>query len=306
MDYSQLQGANLTRGWFSTYCNPIGEDGLSRFDRQMQESQKKADKEFEEMIERAIEDMPLLGINVPGFPGEETILEAQKRRAAERHQQHQQQKQGQRAKKAVAIDDRKKGDIPRGSQLRRGPPSSASSQAAALLSKQPYDSSSIKARPVLPTSTTIKVPKPKATSRLPSALRAPASKEINAPQPTNPSPMRHAAAAAASRSTLGYAKGRAVSDSLSANSRGRMPTKHRPGASSSSSVAAATQSGRISTDRQRSLMFDNNDHLDSEEDDDDEEDGLLNLKTMGLGMDVLDRDLDAEEDFELPLPVSMT
>ncbi|KAH0548128.1 hypothetical protein GP486_008144, partial [Trichoglossum hirsutum] len=80
MNYSQLQGQNLTRGWFQHYYNPIDDDGVSLAERQWEEQQKKADRQIDEMMEKAIEEMSLVGYNVPEFPGDETFVSARMKR----------------------------------------------------------------------------------------------------------------------------------------------------------------------------------------------------------------------------------
>ena len=83
MDYSQLQGQNLTRGWYQHYCYPIDDDGVSLAERQWEEQQKKVDRQVDELMERIIEEMPLIGYNVPEFPGDETFVSARMKREVE-------------------------------------------------------------------------------------------------------------------------------------------------------------------------------------------------------------------------------
>ncbi|KAI9785246.1 MAG: hypothetical protein M1816_000494 [Peltula sp. TS41687] len=208
MEYRQFQGRNLTRGWFDTYCNPVGEDGLTRFERQLEESHKKADEESRESIKKLLDDMPLLGINVPEYPGDETIEgAAQRRREAEKqqqlHQEQQQQKQQQKKTKALPVTAAAKLN-PTTAVKRHPPPSTLTSkQAASLLSTRPQPASASASRPAAAVS------KPKPTSLLnrvnPKAK--PATKPTSTIHPT--------AAKASSTTTLGYTKGRRVSHELS-------------------------------------------------------------------------------------------
>lgn len=57
MKYPMLEGANFTRGIYSTYFNPVGDDGLTRSEREDLEQKAKEDKKNEEIMQKAIDDM---------------------------------------------------------------------------------------------------------------------------------------------------------------------------------------------------------------------------------------------------------
>lgn len=52
-----LEGVNFTRGIYSTYFNPVGDDGLTRSEREDLEQKAKEDKKNEEIMQKAIDDM---------------------------------------------------------------------------------------------------------------------------------------------------------------------------------------------------------------------------------------------------------
>ena len=279
---------------------------------------------------KALNDMPLLGYNVPEFSGDETILGEQKRREAERKQQKE---------KTVNVD----------TTGHQGPSTALAAQAAALLSgrSEPATKTVATGRPLSTSSSSTAVSKkstktPTSKSRLPfSVMRA----QPKAPlPPTNPSPMRHTAAVAASKSTMGYSKGRAVSNTLAANAR-RLPstttsstrtvsTSVKPGGAgirnnkasssvqqqrNSRSVAAtsesrhgAAKSTHEDVEYRYSRIF--CPHLyESEDEDEDEKSSkvaMVRQRTTGLTLDHLkliddhggDHDDEAAQDFELSLP----
>lgn len=183
-DFPQFKGQNLTRGWELLHDdNPVGEDGLTRKERQWREEQAAHEKRVDDMIQKQFENMELRGINVRETPDEPCADEIrQKKLAAER------QSQDKLAKAKTGS---------------RGVSTIKSRNAAAALSQQP-------------TST---LPRPRTntaqTSR-PLSSRLTAKKPT--PPPSNQSAMRHTAATANSRSTLGYTKGRNASSTLSGKS----------------------------------------------------------------------------------------
>lgn len=167
-DFPQFKGANMTRGAFSIYHNPVEDDGQTRGERELDESlareRKKANEEFDKlfadiMAKEDAEARRYLGIESP--------------------------------KKPAPKEQLPKKQIPAPSTMK-------ARAAAAALSPAP------RSRPISAI--------PTAKSRLPTGLLA--SKKAP-PKPTlNPSASRNAAALAASKSTIGYAQGRAASSSL--------------------------------------------------------------------------------------------
>ncbi|KAH0541920.1 hypothetical protein FGG08_003640 [Glutinoglossum americanum] len=272
MDYSQLQGENLTRGWFQHYYNPIDDDGISLAERQWEEQRKKADKQMDELMQRVIEDMPLIGYNVPEFPGDETFVSARSKREAE-----------EQRRKEVAATTLKPTLARKPAMTTRGPSMATSKKAAKALSIKPESAKMATIRP-----------KPAPKARIPTAFLV-RSKNDNAPKPTNPSSMRHTAAITTSKTTLGYTNGRSASATLSqkapASNNKNTNTKRSPFTGSSSSTLtpamfAARTKPEFGTEEWRRMKaysgFDSDDEV------------AQSLR--GEGWDV---DEEAEEDFEL-------
>lgn len=135
--------------------------------------------------------MPLVGINVPEFPGEDTI-EDTIRKGKMGHE-----------RKAKACELPNKSSIASRKPLStKGPATITSKKAAAALSQPKQASTAPKQQHG--SATTVK-------AKMPSSI---ITAKKNTPQPTNPSTMRHAAAVSASKTTLGYSKGRATSSNM--------------------------------------------------------------------------------------------
>lgn len=198
MEYPQFKNGNLTRGWYSTYCNPVDDDGRTQFDKQMKAQKEASDKELDQEMERMLDEMPLYGYNVPEFPGDETLVEAQKKR-----------------QEAVDLRKKKAATASRPISATRRSPLTASSKTSALQPKTLKQ--------------TITAAKPKAAitgaqKKPPSTLAS--RSNFNATHASNLSSMRHATATAASRTTIGYSKGRAASSSLRSTT--KRPTAQAP------------------------------------------------------------------------------
>jgi hypothetical protein len=177
-EFPQFKGQNLTRGWEQLHGdNSVGEDGLTRKERQWKQEQAAHEKRVDDMIQEQFENMQLIGINVRETPDEPCADEVREKFAAERRSQE---------KLARARNTRSVSTI-------------KSRNAASALSQPP---TSTLARP-----RTNAVPKPRAVSSLLGSKKS-------APPPSNQSTMRHTAATVGSRSTLGYSKGRSVSSTV--------------------------------------------------------------------------------------------
>lgn len=200
MDYSRFKGRGLTRGWYQHYCNPIGDDGLTLQGRRWKEQGDKIDKYYDELIQSEVDNMQLLGINVPEFAGEDTIEDTIRKEKLELERK---QKAGGVLSKAPIA--------PRKPLSTQGPTTINSKKAAAALS-QPKHASAAPTQQMV-TST--------AKSKVPSSILTVKKKTL---QPTNPSTMRHTAAVAASRTTMGYSKGRATSSTMKQSILPKKPT----------------------------------------------------------------------------------
>lgn len=173
LNYEGLKPENLMRGWTDQYNNPLDENGVSRREKEFEEKLAKALKAGDERILRAVEEDDWSVADVP-----ETFQHLRKK--------------GQEGLRNTKAPEPAKKFTAKGN---KGPATLALRNAATALSVVPKPA----AAPFM-----MNKPKPKpATSFL-----ARGKKEI-APPPT--STMRHTAATAASKSTIGYTKGRSAS-----------------------------------------------------------------------------------------------
>ncbi|WEW60027.1 hypothetical protein PRK78_005510 [Emydomyces testavorans] len=174
--FPQFKGRNFARGWERLYNDEydIGEDGLSKKEREWRKEQAAYEKRFDELILQQVRDMESLDINE--FPDEPCIEELEAKRL-----QEVERKKAEKLKSTRQV-----------STLQ-------SRTAAKALSHLP--------RPIAQ-------PKTRVASTARSRLIPSLTPKIKAPVPSNPSSMRHTAAVATSRTTLGYSKGRGVSSTL--------------------------------------------------------------------------------------------
>lgn len=172
-----LQGANLTNGWWGTFSNPLGESTPARLARQESEMQARAAKAEEAIIARALEADVTSTFD---FATASAELEAKKKRNASTF---------------------------------RAPSTLSSKRAAAALSRPPSSSPSSTSKPLVPRFAALTATAA-ARSRNSNVPHPPVSrKQSPAVTSATASPARHAVASAASKSTLGYSAGRAVSAS---------------------------------------------------------------------------------------------
>lgn len=175
-----LRGANLTNGYYGVYMNPVGEDGLTRVEREMKELLEAAERADQETIRKALEND---SINHLDFGDLSRISEEPTTKQT--------------------VTTAKKYPT-----LKRAPSSLSSKRAASALSRPASSSSSSGPHFAAPTANTA------ARSRAHAPTSEPLSRKTIRPSTApSTSSMRHASATAASRSTIGYSKGRAVSAS---------------------------------------------------------------------------------------------
>ncbi|EAW19445.1 uncharacterized protein NFIA_025170 [Aspergillus fischeri NRRL 181] len=176
--FPQFQPKNLALGLESVYGdNQVGEDGLTKRQRKFQEDSIAFDKKVDEMILKQLEEIGFEDKTELDPPSEPHVEEVPKRRLEVR-----------RAKSAMT-KPKYTSNI---STVR------ARDAVAALSRVEP---SGARARPAA-----MSKPKPRVASSLLTSRRPRV--------PSNLSSMRHAAATANSKTTLGYSKGRAVSSRL--------------------------------------------------------------------------------------------
>ncbi|MCJ1474612.1 hypothetical protein MMC13_003272 [Lambiella insularis] len=192
LDLSIFKDGGLTRNYLHYFNHRLEADGLSYVQRREIE-QKKADEKYDKRIEammlRDIESAPMPCVHTPDCPGEECKDMPEIRRKAE-----------DKFRKAMATIDPPKVSCEKRSTVSKAPASDSLSRHAAHALSLPK-------LPSLKSST--KPPTPQ--TRLPFSQVSARKKTL---PPTNPSPMRHAAAAAASKNTMGYSKGRAASANI--------------------------------------------------------------------------------------------
>ena len=174
----------------------VGPDGLTFYERKEQEQQRVneiADLISEATFTRDFESIPLPCVHRQECLGEECSESIANRQAAEIKYQKTIAALYENPKNKRFVS--KKVDRPDG-------PSTLTSKSAATALSQPKEAPSpLKAKPTTKVSHTAK------TSSVFSRPKKP-------PQPTNPSLMRHTAASALSKTTIGHSKGRATSAAM--------------------------------------------------------------------------------------------
>lgn len=202
--FPQFQGNNIARGWERVYSKEeIGPDGLTKRERKFQEDSIAYDKMVDEMIQKQVDDMPLLEINTDEFLDQPEIEQ-------QREEERRAKEEASKKKHARSVSTRSISTV-------------KSREAATALSRP--SSSLSKGKPAA-------APKSRPTSAL-------STRSKKTPAPTNPSSMRHTAAAASSRTTVGYSKGRSVSSSL--KGKAAKPETTRPPSSSILSPTTYTE-----------------------------------------------------------------
>ena len=186
----------------SGVLNRPGWDGLSILERQEKEQAEKDERSMrkaEAAMLRDIESMPMECFHSPDCPGEVCKDTIERTRAAE--------KKYQETMATIEAEE-----VPAWKKvLEKEGPTAIPKHLASTVSKPKV-------------STTVAKPTSKASalSKKPLAASAKAhltnmnlaSRPKKAPVPSNPSPMRHNAALAASKTTMGYSKGRKTSSAL--------------------------------------------------------------------------------------------
>jgi hypothetical protein len=177
-DFPQFKGQNIARGWDTLYEDyTIGEDGLTRKEREQKEEQVAFDKRMDAIIQAQFDNVELLGINVRQFPDEPCAEEISRAILGDRTEKQKQAKP----------------------KTETGVLTIKSRNAAAALSQQ--------RKPTVPAN-----PKIRTQARIGFPSIPNLQKKSTAPN--NSSSMRHAAATAGSKTTLGYSKGRTVRSTM--------------------------------------------------------------------------------------------
>ncbi|KAH8898509.1 hypothetical protein GQ53DRAFT_742527 [Thozetella sp. PMI_491] len=175
MTFRGLKKENMFKGYYQYYYNPVDENGVSRKERELQEQQRRAFKKGDEKIRK---DMQEFDWSVGDVPGSENVL-------------------NKKTAPAPRVAGDKKASTARPAP--RQPSTLASREAASALSMASKSSTSAQAQGG--NGNPVAAPKRRL---LPLGGRNPAAR----PAPTRSSSTERATALAASRSTIGYSKGR--------------------------------------------------------------------------------------------------
>ena len=193
INLSMFDNGGLMRGYGEYFSNLPDEEGLSYVQRRIKHQEEifdKVEKRTEALILREFESTPVPCMHFPDCQGDECKDSVEARKKAEEKYQN-----------TLALLETKTTPIQKKTTSTKRPPTVALRKAAMNLS-QPK--------------TRIAIPKHAAN---PSALKSSlhtsvVTSKTKTPPPTNPSSMRHTAATAASKTTMGYSKGRAASATL--------------------------------------------------------------------------------------------
>jgi hypothetical protein len=196
LNFSMFENGGLMRGALGYFATRKGPDGLSHLEREEKQQQRRwdmIDRKSEAQLQRDIDSEPIPCTHYPDCPGElcKDTVETRKE-AAEQYQ------------KTIAAIDAEFASPATQKPVPSNRPSVLKAKAAATTLSQPKGSA-------LAPKAISKPGVPSVKSRLNTTL---ASRPKDCPASTNPSPMRHTAATAASRTTIGYSKGRATSATL--------------------------------------------------------------------------------------------
>lgn len=181
LDYSALKPENMMRDIYQSYYQPMLKQQAAKHDKLTQETYERAVKEHDDSLMKMMEEDWTIG-DVP-----ETFRHLRKKQTPAQVQP------------IVKVTDQVKKPT---TMSNKGPATITSRKAASALSVVP------KAAPLAPKASK---PAPKA-----SFLYRPRA-QLPPTMPSNASTMRHTAATAASKSTIGYTKGRSASGALNAN-----------------------------------------------------------------------------------------
>ena len=195
IDPSIFEDPGMMRGAFNYYRHRKGADGLSNVEREQKRLERLwdiMDRKREAEINRDVEGMNQPCSHEPECPGELCTYTIEARKMAE-----------EKYEKTMAEIEAETGPKPKTTTPVNGPSTIKSKSAAAALSQPKTTSTGPK--------TASKPGLQPAKSRLNTSIISGVKK---APVPTNPSSMRHTAAVATSKTTMGYAKGRSTSATL--------------------------------------------------------------------------------------------
>jgi hypothetical protein len=262
LDYDILKAPNMMRGWHSYYHNPVDENGVSLREKKFEKELERVRRETDERVLKALEEEDWTIGDVP---------EISEHLRLPRDDVRLKDKTNQPSKRSAAL-------------VSKGPATVTSRTAASALSMLPRE-------PVLQSKNTNRRVAPKASTSFLARGKKPAT-----PAPVNPSTMRHTVAAAASRSTIGYTKGRNASSVLNMRTAGLLRSTSNLSNASDRTITPASYAQQQGSDSVREdwrrLQF-----LGAFDTDDED----LEPALRGVAPDFLMKEEDAEEDFVLTL-----
>ncbi|KAI4093406.1 MAG: hypothetical protein LQ339_007681 [Xanthoria mediterranea] len=192
LDLSAFQGPHRLAGWFEHFANKPDAEGLSFVQRKEMEEKltnEYLDKKGEAEIQLAIDSAPMSCLCDTECWGDECKQNPIRKEEAQETYR----------KTMAALEQMIHGPSKKPIKA-KGPTISTSKAAVTALSntKRPVLAAKPPQKPIAPVKRSMPIP----------------SRNKKTPPPTNPSEMRHAAAVAASKTTMGYSKGRATSATM--------------------------------------------------------------------------------------------
>lgn len=195
IDLSMFKGGAIKPGFMHHFLARAGDDGLTFYEREEQERQKindQVDKINEATVLRDFESVTLPCVHLQECLGECRESIENKRIAEEKYQ---------KTMAALSGNSKPPNKAPKKTVQGKGPSTLTSTSAATALSQAKRTDANPPSKPHTKYSISTKP-----TSILPRSKKT--------PQPTNPSNMRHNAATATSKTTIGHSKGRATSAAI--------------------------------------------------------------------------------------------
>ncbi|KAL1618991.1 hypothetical protein SLS56_010309 [Neofusicoccum ribis] len=289
MKYPQFEGKNLVRGIYQTYYDPVGDDGVHLSDKRNAEHKAKVNARHEAMLQRNLEETlgPLTEEEREVFGFAPASKPAPKPQS------------GAASSATVASTSRPTTTTRRPLSATLKPTTLSSRNAVSALSSTGDPTASMRAHGRSRSALSSIAPATTAQPR-----RRPT---VTTPQPANPSDMRFQAATAASRTTLGYGKGRTVGTSVrkplgvssgnqqrSASQSASIPSRSASTASTRPAVPARSRSAWGRHESDMTLVASQPGTQPSDENDDPE---MEMIREMAMRNLCLDDDLDGDDWF---------
>ena len=187
MTFESLKPENMLRGYHDFYFNPVDENGVTLKEREMEEKRQRDLKRLDEQVRKDMDDFDWSVGDVP----------------ASKHL---------KKKDALMADPTTKSTRP----VSKNPSTITSRRAASALAMAPKVGAASQAR--------TKKPTPPTAAKVPSCFM-PLRKSAQRPVLTRDSSAERAPAVAASRSTMGYSKGRTALSAIHAPDRAQASTR---------------------------------------------------------------------------------